>query len=179
MTTQRRTLITAGVATAAAVTGVGGYLLQRRSARADPAADAASAELWTLEFETPGPNRLVMASLRGKPLVLNFWATWCPPCVREMPALDRFAREHSAKGWQVIGLAADNAEAVRKFLAVTPVGFAIGLTGFAGIDLSQRLGNVSGGLPFTVVFGREGQVLQRHSGETRYEQLADWAKSFS
>jgi thiol-disulfide isomerase/thioredoxin len=179
MTMQRRTLITAGVAAAAAVAGVGGYLLQRRFARADPAADAAVAELWTLDFETPGPNRLAMASLRGKPLVLNFWATWCPPCVREMPALDRFARDHSAKGWQVLGLAADNAEAVRKFLAVTPVGFAIGLTGFAGIDLSQRLGNGSGGLPFTVIFGGEGQVLQRHSGETRYEQLAAWAKGFS
>jgi thiol-disulfide isomerase/thioredoxin len=178
MTTQRRTLITAGVAAAAAVAGVSGYVLQRRFARADPA-DAASAELWTLDFETPGPNRLAMASLRGKPLVLNFWATWCPPCVREMPALDRFARDHGAQGWQVLGLAADNAEPVRKFLAVTPVSFAIALTGFAGIDLSQRLGNISGGLPFTVVFGREGQVLKRHTGETRYEQLADWAKSFS
>jgi thiol-disulfide isomerase/thioredoxin len=178
MTTPRRTLITAGVAAAAAVAGVGGYVLQRRFAGTD-ATDAASAELWTLDFETPGPNRLAMASLRGKPLVMNFWATWCPPCVREMPALDRFAREHNAKGWQVLGLAADNAEPVRKFLAVTPVSFAIALTGFAGIDLSQRLGNVSGGLPFTVVFGREGQVLHRHTGETRYEQLADWAKSFS
>lgn len=177
-TTQRRTLIVAGVATAAAAAGVGGYLLQRRFAGAS-AADAASAELWTLDFETPGPTRLAMASLRGKPLVLNFWATWCPPCVREMPALDRFAREHSAQGWQVLGLAADNAEAVRKFLAVTPMSFAIALAGFAGIDLSQRLGNISGGLPFTVVFGRDGQVLRRHIGETRYEQLADWAKAFS
>ena len=175
MTTPRRALMAAGVAAAAAAAGAGGYLWQRRAA----AADTASAELWTLDFETPGPNRLAMASLRGRPLVLNFWATWCPPCVREMPALDRFHREHSARGWQVLGLAADNAVAVRKFLAVTPVGFAIALTGFAGIELSQRLGNVSGGLPFTVVFGREGQVLQRHTGETRYDQLADWARGFS
>ena len=175
MTTPRRALMAAGVAAAAAAAGAGGYLWQRRAA----AADTASAELWTLDFETPGPNRLAMASLRGRPLVLNFWATWCPPCVREMPALDRFHREHSARGWQVLGLAADNAEAVRKFLAVTPVGFAIALTGFAGIELSQRLGNASGGLPFTVVFGRDGQVLQRHTGETQYDQLASWANRFS
>jgi thiol-disulfide isomerase/thioredoxin len=176
--TQRRTLIAAGVAAAAAAAGVGGYLLQRRLAPA-AAADAPSAELWSLDFETPGPERLAMASLRGKSLVLNFWATWCPPCVREMPALDRFFREHRAKGWQVLGLAADNAEAVRKFLAVTPVAFPIGLTGFAGVELSQRLGNGSGGLPFTVIFGREGQVLQRHTGEINDEQLAAWAKVFS
>jgi thiol-disulfide isomerase/thioredoxin len=176
--TQRRTLITAGAAAAAAVAGIGGYFLQRRFAPAD-AADAPNAELWSLDFETPGPDRLAMASLRGKPLVLNFWATWCPPCVREMPALDRFYREHSAKGWQVLGLAADNVEAVRKFLAVTPVAFPIGLTGFAGVELSQRLGNGSGGLPFTVIFGRDGQVLRRHTGETSNEQLAAWAKGFS
>lgn len=175
MTTQRRTLITVGVAAAAAAAGVGGYLLRRRFAPADTASD----ELWSLDFETPGPDRLAMASLRGKPLVLNFWATWCPPCVREMPALDRFFREHRAKGWQVLGLAADNAEAVRKFLATTPVAFPIALTGFAGVELSQRLGNGSGGLPFTVIYGGDGRVLQRHSGETRYEQLAAWAKGIS
>jgi thiol-disulfide isomerase/thioredoxin len=173
--TQRRTLITVGAAAAAATLGVGAYLLQRR---ADPA-DAASAEFWSLDFETPGPERLAMASLRGRPLVLNFWATWCPPCVREMPALDRFYRDHNAKGWQVLGLAADNAAAVREFLAKAPVIFPIALAGFAGIELSRRLGNLSGGLPFTVVYGRDGQVLQRHIGETQYEQLAAWARGFS
>jgi thiol-disulfide isomerase/thioredoxin len=175
MTRRRRTLITAGVAAVAAAVGAGSYLWQRRT---EPA-DTASAELWTLDFETPGPQRLAMDSLRGKPLVLNFWATWCPPCVREMPVLDRFFRDHSAQGWQVLGLAADNADAVRKFLAVTPVGFPIALAGFAGIDLSRRLGNLSGGLPFTVLYDREGQVVKRHIGETQYDQLAAWAKGFS
>ena len=163
--TPRRTLITAGVAATAAALGVGAYLWQRR---ADPA-DAASDELWSLDFETPGRQRLAMASLRGKPLVLNFWATWCPPCVREMPALDRFHREHSAKGWQVLGLAADNADAVRKFLADTPVGFPIALAGFAGIELSRRLGNPSGGLPFTVVYRpqRQGAAPPHRRDEIR------------
>lgn len=175
MTTQRRTLMAAGVAAVAAAAGAGGYLRQRRAIPAD----TASAELWALDFETPGTHRLAMASLRGKPLVLNFWATWCPPCVREMPALDRFYRDHRAKDWQVLGLAADNAEAVRKFLASTPVAFPIALAGFAGVELSQRLGNASGGLPFTVIYGRDSQVLQRHTGETQYEQLVAWAKGFS
>jgi thiol-disulfide isomerase/thioredoxin len=174
--TQRRRLITAGVAAAAAAAGAGSYVWQQRRA---PPADAASDELWSLTFETPDASHLAMASLRGKPLLLNFWATWCPPCVREMPALDRFHRDHSAKGWQVLGLAADNADAVRKFLAVTPVGFPIALAGFEGIELSRRLGNASGGLPFSVVYGRDGNVLQRHIGETKDDLLAQWAKGFS
>ena len=171
---RRLGLATAGVAAAAAAAGVGAFLWQRRT-RADVALDA----LWSLEFDTPDQTRLRMASLRGRPLVLNFWATWCPPCVREMPALDRFYRDHRAQGWQVLGLAADNAAAVRDFIVRTPVAFPLALAGFEGVDLSRQLGNVSGGLPFTLVFGRDSQLLHRHIGETRYEQLTAWAKATS
>jgi thiol-disulfide isomerase/thioredoxin len=158
----------------AALAGLGGYLWQRRN-RGDPAL----ADFWSMSLDTPTQSRLAMATLRGRPLLLNFWATWCPPCVREMPVLDRFHRDHQAQGWQVLGLAADNAGAVRDFLARAPVGFPVVLAGFEGVELSRSLGNVSGGLPFTVVFGRDGQVRHRHMGETRYEQLAAWGKGFT
>jgi hypothetical protein len=95
---------------------------------------------------------------------------------REMPAIDRFAREFTGRDGHVIGLAADNAAPVRKFLASLPVSYPIGLTGFAGIELSQRLGNTSGGLPFTILFNRVGEPVQRQIGEARYEQLALWAQ---
>lgn len=166
----------AGVATVAAATGVGWSLWRQQGAGATATDASVEKELWSLSFEAPGGGRLSMASFRGQPLVLNFWATWCPPCVREMPALDRFARDFSVRGWRVVGLAADNAEPVRAFLERAPVSYAIALTGFAGIELSRRLGNVSGGLPFTVLFGRDGTLLQRHIGETTYEQLAAWAQ---
>jgi thiol-disulfide isomerase/thioredoxin len=147
--------------------------------RDDGAAAAAAAQFWSMRFDAPQGAPVEAAALRGRPLVLNFWATWCAPCVREMPALDRFHREFAPRGWQVLGLAADKLEPVRDYLARAPVGFLIGMTGFAGIDLSRQLGNLAGGLPFTVLFRSDGGVAHRHSGETRYEQLAAWATGIS
>jgi len=170
----RRRLLVSGVAGAAAASGVAGYWWQRRS-QAPPSA----ARFWALDFATPDQGRLAMASLRGRPLVLNFWATWCPPCVREMPALERFFRSHAPTGWQVLGVAADNAAAVRDFLARTPVTFPIVLAGFAGVELSRELGNTSGGLPFTVIYDSAGRLAKRHIGETHYDQLVSWAKDIS
>jgi thiol-disulfide isomerase/thioredoxin len=173
----RRRWLGVAVAAAAAAVGVGAYLVQRRAGDAPP--DEAADALWALGFDTPQGGRLQMQSLRGRPLVLNFWATWCPPCVREMPALQRFHVDHAAQGWQVLGVAADNPGAVRDFLARSPVTFAIAMAGFEGIEWSRRLGNLSGGLPFTLVFDSAGQVAHRHMGESTYDQLAGWAKTIS
>jgi len=165
----------AGVAVGSVVAGAGWALLQRRVA----ASAGPEAQLWSSSFDTPDSKRLAMADHRGHPLVLNFWATWCPPCVREMPTLDRFHRAYLARGWRVIGLAADDLGPVREFLARTPVSFPIGLAGYEGVELSRRLGNLGGGLPFTLLFGRNGGVVQRHVGESAYDQLAGWALAMS
>jgi thiol-disulfide isomerase/thioredoxin len=163
----RRVLLAAGGAAAlAAGTAVGVW-----KARA-PADDLP----WSMEFDTPIGGHLSMATLRGQPTMVNFWATWCPPCVREMPALDQFAREFGPRGWRVVGVAADRIEPVREFLARTPVTFDIALAGFAGVELSRRLGNTSGGLPFTVAFDRRGRPAWQHIGETTLDALAAVAK---
>lgn len=131
---------------------------------------------WNLSFERPsGGPPLAMASLRGRPLVLNFWATWCEPCLREMPALDRFARAQAGRGWQVFGLAIDSADKVSAFLSRTPVSFPIALGGGEAFKLLRTLGNTQGALPYTVVFGADGGIRQRKAGETRDEDLAAWA----
>lgn len=169
---RRRAWLAVGVGAAAALAGV---LVQRWMQRSDAAA-LAVADLWNRRFARPGGGTLVMADFRGKSLVLNFWASWCAPCVREMPELDRFQRSQNAGDWQVLGLAIDNEAAVIQFLGRVPVGFPVALAGPSGIDFMRRLGNGNGVLPFTVLFDRSGDIVQRHIGETTYAQLGAWTR---
>ncbi len=118
-----------------------------------------------------------MQSLRGQPLVVNFWATWCPPCIAELPLLDDFYQQNAANSWQVVGLAVDKPAAVRSFLTRTPVHFPIGMVQEGGSALARSLGNLSGGLPFTVVLGRDGRVLHRKIGQLKAPDLQGWRDS--
>lgn len=168
----RRRLLYAGVAGAAALGGAGLAWWKFQPHAMEAGAEQA---LWGLEFEKPEGGALAVKSFAGKPLLLNFWATWCPPCVEELPMLNAFYREHAAKGWQVLGLAIDQPSAVRKFLARIPLDFPVGLAGLGGTDLGRSLGNLTGGLPFTVVLGGEGKVLHRKMGQITLADLQQWA----
>ena len=171
---KRRNLLIGGASATAALAGVGTALWQQGRRDASPAN-----ALWPLKFERPEGGELRMAALRGKPLLVNFWATWCPPCVREIPLLDRFHQEHQARGWQIVGLAADSLAPVREFLIQHPVAFAVGLAGLEGVDLARRLGNTTGGLPFTLVFTSAGEVAHRKLGVLAASELDEWGRSVS
>jgi len=168
---KRRRLLLGAVAVAASLGGAGVAWRRFQPQAITPAAESA---LWQLSFATPDGGTLSMASLRGKPVLLNFWATWCPPCVDELPLLSSFSRENSGKGWRVIGLAVDQIEPVKRFLAKSPLDFAVGMAGMAGVEVSKSLGNLSGSLPFTVVLGSDGVVAHRKMGRVTPEDLLAW-----
>ena len=170
---QRRKWLLVGAGGAAAALGLG--LSWRRHAPKELSAPAQA--FWSGGFEQPAGGTLAAASLRGKPLLLNFWATWCAPCVKEMPELDQFRREHQGTGWEVLGLAVDAPTPVREFLRQRPVSFPIGLAGLTGTDLARTLGNISGGLPFSVAFDAAGEVVWRKLGATNLAELRQLASS--
>ena len=171
--TSRRRWLYGAVAGAAALGGAGlaGWRLRPPARR-----DGVEAAVWGMAFDTPtGGAPLAMKALQGRPVLLNFWATWCPPCVEELPMLNAFYRENASKGWQVVGLAIDQPSSVRKFLDRLPLDFPVGLAGLGGTELGRSLGNLTGGLPFTVVLGQGGKVLHRKMGQVTAQDLQLWA----
>ena len=158
-------------AVAAAVAGLAGAGLAWW--RYTPAAldEGVTQQLWGLEFDTPAGTRLALQTMRGRPLLINFWATWCPPCVEELPLLDAFYRENAPKGWQVVGIAVDKLAPVQSFLARQPLAFPVVLAGMEGINLSKNMGNQAGGLPFSVILGADGSILHRKIGKLSEQDL--------
>jgi thiol-disulfide isomerase/thioredoxin len=173
-TSSRRSALLGGVGVLAALGGaaLAWWRLQPHEVGSRTLGDGGA--LWAQTFPTPGGGELVMESLRGKPLLINFWATWCPPCVEELPLLDRFYRENLANGWQVVGLAIDKPDAVLAFLEKMPLSFPVALAGLGGTELAKSLGNLVGGLPFTVVLGSQGMVLHRKMGQVSGADLTLW-----
>ncbi len=105
----------------------------------------------------------------GRPVLMNFWASWCAPCVREMPLLETLHQRHP--GLSVLGLAIDTRANVERFLQKVHVTYPLLLTGTQGIPLMRELGNKGGGLPFTLLFDRQGRVADSAMGELRPDDI--------
>lgn len=168
---KRRPLLL-GVAAGAVLAGVGASAWRWRSTE-----PALPADFWSLRFERPEGGELSLATLRGRPLLVNFWATWCAPCIKELPLLDAFQREQASAGWQVVGLAVDSPTPVREFLLKRPLGFPVGLAGLDGVELARALGNAAGGLPFTVLIDGQGAARGRKLGALYERDLQAWTQA--
>lgn len=127
-------------------------------------------QLWTLELPTLDEQTIALASLKGeKPLVLNFWATWCAPCLREMPLLDELATRNPEV--QFIGFTIDSLKNMHKFEEKVQVSYPLLVAGSKYLRLIKQLGNPKGGLPFTLVFDAKGEASSLLLGEIEKEEL--------
>ena len=113
----------------------------------------------------------------GKPRLVNLWATWCTPCLKEMPDLQTFADEQSADGVHVVGIALDDAASVRDFLQQHRITYP-NLVDAPGVaDAGVRLGNPAGVLPYTVLISAEGRLLKTKIGPFDDKQaISEWAR---
>lgn len=106
-----------------------------------------------------------LASFRGRPLVVNFWARWCPPCVHEIPDIVETRARFKSRGIEVVGIAMDNStSSVREFARRFHMDYPVLLAKDQGIALLQALGDASAGLPYTLVFDRDGNVVASKLG---------------
>lgn len=110
-----------------------------------------------------------LAQWKGKPLVVNFWATWCGPCVEEMPELMALQKEIAPV--QIVGIGVDNQENIAKFAEKWQIRYPLYVAGTGATDLLRQFGNSAGGLPFTALVGKDGKVKKVYLGRLKFDEL--------
>ena len=158
----------------AAVLGMG---LSSYKYRTEKASDTAIEELLTRELRSPGGKMHQTSDWRGKILIINYWASWCPPCVEEMPELVRSQTKYAAKNVLFVGIGVDSPPNIREFLSKTPVNYPIVLGGLEGSNWAKSMGNPSSGLPFTVIVNEKGTIIKSKLGKITEDELSSWIDS--
>lgn len=148
----RRALLIAAVALAAAAAGFAVHRLWG-GAQVDP---ASSAKLMSLALPDAEGHVQPMAQWRGKVIVANFWATWCPPCREEIPAFVRVSKKYTERGVQFVGISIDSPDKVREFAREYAVSYPLLIGSFEPLELTQAMGNRAQALPFTAILDRSG-----------------------
>jgi thiol-disulfide isomerase/thioredoxin len=132
-------------------------------------ADSAVSELLAQAYPDADGRSQPLAQWKGRPMLINFWATWCGPCVKEMPELDALHSQHPDV--QFLGIAIDTPPNVVKFLSKIPVKYQVLVAGTGGIGLMRKLGNGPGALPFTIVLGADGRIKKQILGAVEIAAL--------
>jgi thiol-disulfide isomerase/thioredoxin len=161
-------LAAAGIAAAALAAGI--WLANTQHGTRDAAPQAAQI-LYGQRLPLAQGGELDLATLRGRPVVLNFWATWCAPCVDEMPELQALSREFGATPVRFVGLGIDSPGNMAEFRTRYGIDYPLPVAGAAGTELARQFGNASGGLPFTVVLDEKGLVRYRKIGRVDGAEL--------
>jgi len=142
----------------------------------DASADtvAATRLLLTQTYPDGSGKPIALADFRGHKLVINFWATWCAPCVEEIPEFSRVFKDFENKGVRFLGLGIDSVENIAVFSKTIGSSYPLIATGASGTELARRFGNQAGGLPFTILVNEKGQLLNSHVGRLHEAELRAW-----
>ncbi len=163
MTPVRRALLVAGVGGVAAAAG---YFANawRIGALGSAAGEDVAATILGSTLHTLDGTPQTLAGLRGRILVINYWATWCAPCREEIPLFVRLQREYAARNVQFVGIAVDQVDKVRDFAREFSINYPLLIAGLDAVELSRKAGNKAGVLPYTLVLDRSGKITARLVG---------------
>ena len=110
---------------------------------------------------------------QGKVIIINFWATWCPPCLKEIPEFIELQKELGDLGLQFIGIAIEEQQPVDEYVSLININYPILIGEDSGIALSVALGNLINAVPFSVVVDRKGNIAHRQPGEFSKQQILE------
>ena len=161
---RREGLILGGVAAAAAALGglAGALTLQSGSG---------AATLLSTRFPDLAGHPRSLAEWRGRPLLCNFWATWCVPCREEIPLLNAAQQQYGPQGLQVVGIGIDSAANILDYAKSVKIDYPVLTASTGAIDMMRKLGNKAAALPYTVMLDRHGTLRARKLGAYSQSEL--------
>lgn len=154
-------LLYGGIGLCAALIGI--YVANSRLQPAAPQSQAVAA-LYQQSMANDKGVTQSLASLKGQPVLVNFWAPWCAPCVEEMPELSTLHTEVAPKNIRIVGIGIDSPANIAEFSLKHKIGYPLYVAGMSGTELSRQLGNKAGGLPFTVLIAGDGSIRKTYLG---------------
>jgi thiol-disulfide isomerase/thioredoxin len=158
------------VAVAVLFGAIGVYVGSGKFASA-PATTNAVEQMFAQTMNDAAGKPEALSKWKGKALVVNFWATWCAPCVEEMPELTALQRELTPKNIQIIGIGIDTPSNIAEFSSKYKISYPLYVSGMNGTELSRQFGNQAGGLPFTVLIDADGRIRKTYLGRLKLDEL--------
>ena len=165
---RRQLLIICGISLLALL---GGALTSQWISKTDLASEPSVKAFFANSWQTPDGKSINTSEWQGKVLVVNFWASWCPPCIEEMPTLDLLSQEYLQQNTLFVGIGIDSPSNIREFLKSTPVSYPILIGGLEGSNLSKQMGNTQGALPYTVIINSKGKATYTKLGKISENEL--------
>jgi len=159
---------------AVAVLALGGGIIARGLLSSTDQVSTTSLPDFTLPDVSGQPHAI--SEWQGKLRVINFWATWCGPCRKEIPEFIALQEQYADKGLQFIGIAIDNTEAVATYLSSININYPQLVGDMPAISIAHQLGNHMDAVPFTVIVNQQGHIIHQHAGEFSKEQVLEVIK---
>lgn len=128
-------------------------------------------ELLAMSLVDAEGNTQALSQWKGKILLVNFWATWCAPCVQEIPELSELQLLAQQKNIQIIGLGIDSAANIQEFSRQHKISYPLYIADTSGVALSRKFGNQAGGLPFTVLISADGNIQKSYLGRLKLDDV--------